>query len=55
MQEQRQSETRANTSPKLAQLEAFWGLVVEDELFTSSHERKYLGFMLFAIVLPHLQ
>lgn len=36
-------------------LEALWGVVVEGDLFTSSNERKYLGFQLFTILLPHLQ
>lgn len=53
-QEQRQSESGQNAAPRPAELEALWGVVVERELFTSSHERKYLGFMLFAILLPHL-
>lgn len=37
-----------------AQLQAFWGTVVEGELFASSLERKYLGFELFTSLLPHL-
>ena len=36
------------------QLEALWTLVVQD-LFTSSHERKALGFQLFTILLPFLR
>jgi hypothetical protein len=39
----------------MAELGALWGTVVEQELFTSSHERKYLGFLLFRILLPHLR
>ena len=38
------------------QLEALWQTVIEDDLFQSpSHERKYLGFQLFTILLPHLR
>ena len=29
--------------------------MVEGDLFTSSNERKYLGFQLFTILLPHLR
>lgn len=29
--------------------------MVEGDLFTSSNERKYLGFQLFTILLPHLK
>lgn len=36
-------------------LEALWGTVVEGDLFASSNERKYLGFQLFTILLPHLR
>lgn len=36
-------------------LEAFWSTVVESDLFASSNERKYLGFQLFSILLPHLR
>ena len=36
------------------QIESLWTVVVQD-LFTSSHERKALGFQLFNILLPHLQ
>ncbi|DBB02081.1 TPA: DNA-directed DNA polymerase [Trebouxia sp. C0004] len=36
------------------QLEALWTIVVQD-LFTSSHERKALGFQLFTILLPFLR
>jgi len=36
------------------QLEALWTVVVQD-LFTSSHERKALGFQLFTILLPFLR
>ncbi len=36
-------------------LEALWGTVVEGDLFSSSNERKYLGFQLFTIILPHLR
>ena len=37
------------------QLETFWATVVEGDLLTSSNERKYLGFQLFTILLPHLR
>ncbi|GAB4814705.1 hypothetical protein N2152v2_001751 [Parachlorella kessleri] len=53
--EQRQSESGHNAPPRTCELEALWGSVVERELFVSSHERKYLGFMLFRILLPHLK
>lgn len=35
-------------------LEAFWSTVVDRDLVQSSHERKYLAFTLFQLVLPHL-
>lgn len=38
------------------QLEALWQTALEGDLFHSpSHERKYLGFQLFNILLPHLR
>lgn len=55
VQEQRQSESGQNAAPRTAELGVLWGSVVETELFASSHERKYLGFMLFAVLLPHLK
>ena len=55
LQEQRQSESGHNAAPRTRELGALWGSVVERELFVSSHERKYLGFMLFRILLPHLK
>lgn len=55
LQEQRQSEVGQAPAPRTAELGALWGLVVERELFQSSHERKYLGFTLFGILLPHLR
>lgn len=46
----------ASTQPaRPGQLEAFWAMVVEGDLFASSNERKYLGFQLFTILLPHLR
>jgi len=36
-------------APDAAQLESFWEVVVEEGLFTSSHERKFLGFQLFQV------
>lgn len=46
---------KASTQPaRPGQLEALWGTVVEGDLFASSNERKYLGFQLFTILLPHL-
>ncbi|MEW5313413.1 MAG: hypothetical protein WDW38_004984 [Sanguina aurantia] len=39
----------------LGHLEAVWGLVVEDGLMESSHERKYLGLALFQRLLPHVR
>eukprot|EP00198_Chlamydomonas_reinhardtii_P000103 XP_001689438.1 predicted protein [Chlamydomonas reinhardtii] len=36
-------------------LESFWSCVVEGGLMDSSHERRYLGFQLFARCLPHLR
>lgn len=44
---------KARQSPSDSSLGAFWSTVVED-LFLSSHERKYLGFQLFSLVLPFL-
>lgn len=55
VQEQRQSKGGQGGAPRPAELELLWGSVVEGELFTSSHERKALGFTLFALLLPHLQ
>ena len=40
--------------PAAATLEAFWSCVVDGDLVQSSHERKYLAFTLFLILLPHL-
>ena len=38
------------------QLEALWQSALEGDLFHSpSHERKYLGFQLFNILLPYLR
>ena len=41
-------------APGAGQLETFWRVVVEQDLFASSHERKYLGFQLFTLLLPFL-
>ena len=47
---------KPSTQPaRPGQLETFWATVVEGDLFTSSNERKYLGFQLFTILLPHLR
>lgn len=47
---------KPSTQPaRPGQLEGFWATVVEGDLFTSSNERKYLGFQLFTILLPHLR
>ena len=40
--------------PAAAALESFWSCVVEGDLVPSSHERKYLAFTLFGLVLPHM-
>lgn len=40
--------------PGTGQLEALWLTVVEGDLFASSHERKFLGFQLFTLLLPFL-
>ena len=37
------------------QLEALWSIVMEAEMFTSSHERKALGLQLFSLLLPYLR
>ena len=38
------------------QLEALWQTALEGDFFHSpSHERKYLGFQLFNILLPYLR
>lgn len=47
-------EASEKGSPGGGQLEAFWRIVVEEDLFASSHERKYLGFQLFTLLLPFL-
>ncbi|KAK9814621.1 hypothetical protein WJX72_008822 [[Myrmecia] bisecta] len=54
------SSAKKATSPSADEADAtlvsdFWRLVVEAELFTSSHERKYLGFQLFILMLSHLR
>lgn len=41
--------------PDNSHLEALWSIVVEGELFASSHERKALGLQLFSVLLPHLR
>ena len=47
---------KPSTQPaRPGQMETFWATVVEGDLFTSSNERKYLGFQLFTILLPHLR
>ncbi|DBB15045.1 TPA: hypothetical protein ACH3X3_004628 [Trebouxia sp. C0006] len=48
------SETGSKGTAAAGQLEALWTVVVQD-LFTSSHERKALGFQLFTILLPFLR
>jgi hypothetical protein len=40
--------------PGEGQVEALWGVVVEGDLLHSSHERKYLAFTLFNLLLPYL-
>lgn len=48
------SEAGSKGTAAPGQLEALWTVVVQD-LFTSSHERKALGFQLFTILLPFLR
>ena len=48
------SEAGSKGTAAAGQLEALWTVVVQD-LFTSSHERKALGFQLFTILLPFLR
>lgn len=45
----------ASAGMNLGHLETMWGLVVEDGLMESSHERKYLGLALFQRLLPHVR
>lgn len=40
--------------PSAAEVGALWGWV-EGHLFTNSHERKYLAFQLFGLILPSLR
>ncbi|KAK9797031.1 hypothetical protein WJX73_010770 [Symbiochloris irregularis] len=44
----------AAQQPDPAQLAAFWGEVIEGQLFASSHERQALGLQIFSMLLPHL-
>jgi len=48
------AEASEKGTPGPGQLEAFWSGVVEGDLFLSSHERKFLGFQLFTLLLPFL-
>ena len=48
------SQTSNKGSSGSRQLEALWTVIVQD-LFTSSHERKALGFQLFTTLLPDLK
>ena len=50
-----QGDPKASDSVGKGQVEAFWGSLVEPEFFTSSHERKFLAFQLFIMLLPHLR
>ena len=46
---------RINHKINLVSLENFWNILVENSLFaSSSHERKYLGILLFRAILPYL-
>ncbi|KAJ3393682.1 DNA-directed DNA polymerase [Lobulomyces angularis] len=36
-------------------VEDFWMFIIEDSFFNSTHERKYLGFQIFQIILPKLK
>jgi hypothetical protein len=44
----------ARGRPGDGQVEALWSVVVEEELLTSSPERKHLAFNLFTLLLPYL-
>ncbi len=48
------NEVSSKGTAGAGQLETLWTTVVQD-LFTSSHERKALGFQLFTILLPNLK
>lgn len=54
VQEQRGAGGGRESRPAGAPLDAFWSVVVEGDLVQSSHERKYLAFTLFLLLLPHL-
>ena len=56
LQDQDATEDEKGSRGKVGagQIESLWTVVVQD-LFTSSHERKALGFQLFNILLPYLQ
>ena len=55
--EQRLRDTAApgKRTVSVPALHALWSATVEEDIFQSaSHERKYLGFTLFTLLLPHL-
>lgn len=54
LQEQRGAGGVRDARPSGPALEAFWSTVVDGDLVQSSHERKYLAFTLFLLLLPHL-
>lgn len=54
VQTARPGRSARRATPDAEHLRALWDIVAEGDLFTSSHERRYLGFQLFTILLPHL-
>ena len=54
VQTARPGRSARRAAPDAEHLRALWDIVAEGDLFTSSHERRYLGFQLFTILLPHL-
>ena len=54
LQTTRPGRSARRATPDAEHLRALWDIVAEGDLFTSSHERRYLGFQLFTILLPYL-
>ncbi|KAL4543898.1 hypothetical protein Ndes2437B_g01704 [Nannochloris sp. 'desiccata'] len=49
-------ETTSSNSDDVSKIVNFWNILVETDIFQSaSHERKYLGFILFGKILPNIQ
>lgn len=49
-------EATSSNSDDVSKIVNFWNILVETDIFQSaSHERKYLGFILFGKILPNIQ